>query len=52
MFSAIEPVKKENTEMSFYFSIRPSHLISEITTCHVCRQKRLKARVTRNDMFL
>ena len=33
-------------------SIGPSHLISEIATCHVCRLKRLKTRVIKNCMFL
>ena len=44
IFSAIEPVKEAKSEISFKFSIGPSHLISEIATCHVCTLiKRVRA---------
>ena len=47
----VEPVRKEKSEISFKFSIEPSHLISEIATCNVCRLKRLETRVIKNHIL-
>ena len=45
-------VKKKKSEMSFKFSIGPSHPISEIATSHVCKLKGLKTRVIKNLVLL
>ena len=46
--SAIVSVKKEKCETSFKSSIRPSRPISEITTSHICRLKRLETQLIKN----
>ena len=50
--SAKVAVKKEKSEMSFKSSIRPSHIISEMKTSHICGLKRLEMRVIKFQVFL
>ena len=49
--SAKVAVKKEKSEMSFKSSIRPSHIISEMKTSHICGLKRLEMRVIKFQVF-
>ena len=49
--SAIVAAKKEKCETSFKSSIGPSRPISEITTSHVCRLKRLETQLIKNQVF-
>ena len=46
--SAIMAVEKEKSEMSFKSSIKPSWPISQITTSHAFRLKRLETRMTKS----